>query len=145
MRQSNPGVGSTGHYVCTQNVPFTSEPSLAPCPCLHLFALPEWRNKVDTPNRLNGGSYTTTKLYYIPVHSYLTAYITQKKTYMCHPVARKPTGYIVGSQALTSWKGSGWDPPREDDSQIIFTCCPRVHHGCRKMEGRGNPQSTHPP
>ena len=64
MRQSNPGVGSTGHYVCTQNVPFTSEPSLAPCPCLHcLFSLPEWRNKVDTPNRLNGGSYTMTKLY----------------------------------------------------------------------------------
>lgn len=64
VRQSNPGVGSTGHYVCTQNVPFTSEPSLAPCPCLHcLFSLPEWRNKVDTPNRLNGGSYTMTKLY----------------------------------------------------------------------------------
>ena len=44
------------NYVCTQNAPFTSEPSLAPCPYLHLFALPEWRNKVDIHNRLNGGA-----------------------------------------------------------------------------------------
>lgn len=75
----------------------------------------------------------------LPVHSYLATCYIEGNINVCVSPYGKKTHRIGCCRFPGTDILEGVIPPEDDDSQVIWTSYPGVHHVSRKMEGRGNP------